>query len=250
MSIDPKETAAFASILGKLDGVSSGETVVYAGATQRMASNDMHSILSAFADTSGTSSALSITPSMVMESQQPVEERAKNPYAIGMAQAMKATGDKPPLKKSTITKAHDIAKAIEKEETNEEESLDEVIRKLGDKYRLYSKKGKNLGTFDTKAGAEKHEREVQAFKHMGEDKISKDRKSLSDYLGDAQNKEDVLGPAIKTVKLNSGKTLKIHGNEDDGFRVQVNDKLHGKTFGNLDDVLMACESFIKRTNRK
>ena len=36
----------------------------------------------------------------------------KNPYAIGMAQAMKSTGDQPPLKKSTIIKAHEIAKSI------------------------------------------------------------------------------------------------------------------------------------------
>jgi len=47
-----------------------------------------------------------------------------------------------------------------------------VIRKLkSGKYRLYSRKvdprtGKrrNLGTFDTRAAAEKHEREVQYFK--------------------------------------------------------------------------------------
>lgn len=42
------------------------------------------------------------------------EAKAKSPYAIGMAQAMKSTGDKPPLEKSTIKKAHDIAKSIEK----------------------------------------------------------------------------------------------------------------------------------------
>ena len=41
-------------------------------------------------------------------------DEAKNPYAVGMAQAMKSAGDKPPLKKSTITKAHDIAKSIKK----------------------------------------------------------------------------------------------------------------------------------------
>lgn len=44
------------------------------------------------------------------------EGKEKNPYAIGMAQAMKSTGDKPPLKKSTITKAHDIAKSIKKKD--------------------------------------------------------------------------------------------------------------------------------------
>lgn len=55
------------------------------------------------------------------------EKKSRNPYAIGMAQAMKSTGDEPPLKKSTIKKAHEIAKAIgeahgiaiDEEDTNE-----------------------------------------------------------------------------------------------------------------------------------
>lgn len=43
----------------------------------------------------------------------------------------------------------------------------ETIKKLPDgKYRLYSHAGKNLGTFDTREAAEKHEREVQWFKHQ------------------------------------------------------------------------------------
>ena len=46
-------------------------------------------------------------------------EKAKNPYAIGMASAMKSTGDKPPLKKSTINKAHKIAKGIDESSINE-----------------------------------------------------------------------------------------------------------------------------------
>jgi hypothetical protein len=46
-------------------------------------------------------------------------EKAKNPYAIGMASAMKTTGDKPPLKKSTINKAHKIAKGIDESSLNE-----------------------------------------------------------------------------------------------------------------------------------
>lgn len=41
-----------------------------------------------------------------------IAEKNKNPYAIGMAQAMKSAGDKPPLEKSTIKKAHKIAKSI------------------------------------------------------------------------------------------------------------------------------------------
>ena len=50
-----------------------------------------------------------------------------------------------------------------------------MIRKLkSGKYRLYSRKvdaktgkRKNLGTFDTRAAAEKHERAVQYFKRAG-----------------------------------------------------------------------------------
>ena len=43
-----------------------------------------------------------------------IKEADKNPYAIGMASAMNSTGDKPPLKKSTINKAHEIARAVKK----------------------------------------------------------------------------------------------------------------------------------------
>jgi len=62
-----------------------------------------------------------------------LREIAKNPYAIGMAAAMKQTGDKPPLKKSTIVKGHEIAKAVQKEEV---EQLDEV------NHREYGAQGK------------------------------------------------------------------------------------------------------------
>ena len=48
------------------------------------------------------------------ETYQNEAKKAQSPYAVGMAQAMKSTGDKPPLKKSTIKKAHDIAKSVEK----------------------------------------------------------------------------------------------------------------------------------------
>lgn len=41
-----------------------------------------------------------------------------------------------------------------------------MIRKVGGKYALYSKKtGKRLGTHATKAGAKRQERAIQASKH-------------------------------------------------------------------------------------
>lgn len=46
--------------------------------------------------------------------------------------------------------------------------LKETIVKSGNKYRLVSKKtGKNLGTYPTRAGAERRERQVQYFKNKG-----------------------------------------------------------------------------------
>jgi len=58
-----------------------------------------------------------------IEELSQTDEKAQSPYAIGMAQAMKSTGDQPPLKKSTIKKAHDIAKSVEKNES--ETTVDE-----------------------------------------------------------------------------------------------------------------------------
>lgn len=45
-----------------------------------------------------------------------LNEKVANPYAIGMAAAMKKAGDTAPLKKSTIVKGHEIAKSIMKKE--------------------------------------------------------------------------------------------------------------------------------------
>lgn len=39
-----------------------------------------------------------------------------------------------------------------------------TIRKVKGGYRLYSKKGKSLGTYPTKTGAQKRERQVNYFK--------------------------------------------------------------------------------------
>lgn len=56
-----------------------------------------------------------IKPKDMLREYKSFKEQDDNPYAIGMAQAKKATGDEPPLKKSTIKKAHKIAKAVKKD---------------------------------------------------------------------------------------------------------------------------------------
>jgi len=69
-----------------------------------------------------------------VEAESFVPEAANEPYAIGMAAAMKSTGDTPPLKKSTITKAHDIAKKVKEEElTAGQKKLPPALQKAIDK---------------------------------------------------------------------------------------------------------------------
>lgn len=50
-----------------------------------------------------------------------------------------------------------------------ESEVDETIRKGKGGYTLYSHKGKSLGTYPTRAGAEKREKQVNYFKHKDED---------------------------------------------------------------------------------
>lgn len=88
-------------------------------------------------------------------SEEEVEEAVKEPYAVGMAAAMKATGDKPPLKKSTIMKAHKIAKKI-KEETGEVSEDAEQIDELSDRMLTsYAKKANKQGVKIARSGVSK-----------------------------------------------------------------------------------------------
>lgn len=62
-----------------------------------------------------------------------------------------------------IDKPEDVQKAYTAKDAME--AIEETIRKVKGGYRLVSGKGKNLGTYPSKAGAEKRERQVQYFKH-------------------------------------------------------------------------------------
>ncbi len=92
-----------------------------------------------------------------------------------------------------------------------------------------------------------------------EDVIS-DKKSLGDYLQDvaqAIKKDpdlldkipqmiDKIGPAVKTIKTDDGHEIKIHGNEDDGFRITIKDRPSKSSFKSLDEAAMAVEMFCAR----
>lgn len=61
---------------------------------------------------------------------------------------------------------------------NEDSDLAEHIEKVTGGYRLVSKStGKNLGTYPTKGGAEKREKQVQFFKHQNEETVMEGKMS-------------------------------------------------------------------------
>lgn len=96
-----------------------------------------------------------------------------------------------------------------------------------------------------------------------EDVISTVKKKLGDYLKniedeirtdpDLKDKNaieiDKIGPAVKTITTDDGHEIKIHGNEDDGFRVTIKNKPHSAKFDTLNHAEMACEMFCARRNK-
>ena len=96
-----------------------------------------------------------------------------------------------------------------------------------------------------------------------EDVISTVKKKLGDYLADLSKEiksdsdlkdkipqdADKISPAVKTITTDDGKEIKIHGNEDDGFRITIRNKPHSAKFESLDHAVMACEIYLNRKRK-
>src|SRR5210317_436381 len=115
-------------------------------------------------------------------------EAVDNPYAVGMAAAMKAKNDQPPLKKSTITKAHDIAKSIEKDQ-KEEESIKEVSYP----HKMYSKDGKEV---EAKTPEDHKKYAEMGYTHKNETH-SFMTKDMNKSKKDAKGEKEIVDPAPK-----------------------------------------------------
>lgn len=100
--------------------------------------------------------------------------------------------------------------------------------------------------------------ESESKENTSEDVISAVKKKLGDYLQDVATaiKQDPdlikdlpstgegdIGLAVKTIKTDDGREIKIHGNEDDGFRITVQNRPIKSTFKNIDEAVMACEMY-------
>ena len=131
-----------------------------------------------------------------------LDEKVKNPYAIGMAAAMKATGDTPPLKKSTIVKGHEIAKSIKKEamdpvgkadaDIDNDGDVDKSDKYLHNRRKAISKALKTEGAKESSeanhkkyiAGAKKTKEE---FKEEAEQIDELSKKTLGSYVAKASS---------------------------------------------------------------
>jgi hypothetical protein len=81
---------------------------------------------------------------------------------------------------------------IKKIKQRNEETMDEHIGKVKGGYRLYSHSGKNLGTYPSKAGAEKRERQVNYFKHVNEE--VENHNQINDFINWAIEKLHIQKP--------------------------------------------------------
>jgi hypothetical protein len=72
---------------------------------------------------------------------------------------------------------------------------------VGNKYRLVSHSGKNLGEYPTKAGAEKREKQVNFFKHQNESKYTKVDQLVSEMMHYAKtNKQKQFKESINHLQ--------------------------------------------------
>src|SRR6056300_1470488 len=135
-----------------------------------------------------------------------IKEAVDNPYAVGMSQAMKSTGDKPPLKKSTITKAHDIAKSIEKDEKNEEKDVPKGYHKMPD---------------GTVMKDSEHKKETHSFMTKDMNKSKKDAKGEKEIVDpEPKLKQESMLDAVKNVWKMSAEELEKIQNEAKYMKAQ------------------------------
>jgi len=185
-------------------------------------------------------------------------EKVTEPYAVGMAQAMKSTGDKPPLEKKTIRLAHKIAKGIEKNEAMDPVGKeDDDINNDGkvskhDKYlhnrrkaisqSIRTKIKEGFGAVTAAGGEYDSEESHQRYKKSNTAKkedvaLSRDGKGMKVFAGktkESQIAEDNLDEEGHGVFLKggsvgekrSGKPVEVHSNVEDA-------KAHAKRLNKL-----------------
>ena len=135
-----------------------------------------------------------------------VPEAAREPYAIGTAVAMKSTGDKPPLKKSTITKAHKIAKKIEAQEAVDPQSSLSPKQKDTEQQQTLNAKAKLEKILATRKGAYREETELDELNRL-EKETGKDIKGKPVVKGGTMGGNDTHSKVMRHMHniINAGR---------------------------------------------
>ncbi len=162
-------------------------------------------------------------------------KEAKNAYAVGMSQAMKSTGDKPPLKKSTITKAHKIAKAVKTNESDVEE---------GNEFAGELAKARAAGKKEFKVGGKTYQVKEGETKTTKTGRIHKGTYGTEFDVGDDGTKKKV---AKKSPTGQRGRPKKEKGLDDTAGEGGKN--LQGWIVGNLPKKGGALDKLPKRKNK-
>ena len=189
-----------------------------------------------------------------VEAESFVPEQAKNPYAIGMAAAMKATGDKPPLKKSTITKAHDIADKIKKEEVKLEDKdsggIDALRAIKGKRLRLQGeleRLNKDDPSYKEKAanirGQIEKQKEIMA---------SKQKEVYGSFDPSIEDALDLYEGGFKDIDIRKG-DLKLAKDKKQALKDKYNAIMANQTQGDEDSVadqIQKLDASIKKQEQE
>ena len=200
-----------------------------------------------------------------------IAERAKNPYAIGMAAAKKQAGDQPPLKKSTIKKGHEIAKSIEKEaidvktiqaaqshsEKNPSEKDSESDANVKKPYGYRGPDGSEADDKVTKAKAKKQSVDTEAFKNKfskmveakksGKKKPDADNDGVPDWADKKPGEDDNTGKKPAGKKGMTAKQAKFFGKKNESVKATkkvVAESVFEAEEEGVEDLLAAVEEEI------
>jgi hypothetical protein len=117
------------------------------------------------------------------------------------------------------------------------------------------------------AGGEAQEYGIEGVsegkKAATEDILSAVKARLGDYIQDVataiKKDPDLLDKlpgtadqirAVKTIRTDDGHEIKIHGTEDDGFRISIRNRDAKTKFDNLDEAVMAVEMYCARRRQQ
>ena len=145
--------------------------------------------------------------------------------------------------------------------------LDAVMREVDDMAGMLDNLDE-IGSSDISVWVRSIKDNLEHSKNMQtqEDVVSDQPMQLGDYLdslassinkdAELKNAEVMktdpgsIGPAVKTYKTDDGQEIKIHGNEDDGFRITIKGKAAKSEFSDLDEARTACEAYVARKKKK